>query len=263
MSMKPLNVWRVYLDLFMNLTGVIALGGAGMMILVGGATLGATPGPAGYATPCEGWDRVSHHRGISTATRREFADPAGCTLDIHYPALTFASDQYDADGLDRNAVKALCDDLEMVLWQVRYVTDANVEVVGRTSEKFDAPRTCKSERTLGNEARRRVVNGYAGEPFRRDSDGEERSRMDRHLCNGELGARRALAVLNRCLTYVQSEGEETSKLILERVRVSTPSRIERDRLGAMYRESDRNRASQTVTLRIQMPVIAFNEPATP
>lgn len=259
--MKPLNVWRVYLDLFMNLTGVIALGGTGMMILVGGATLGATPGPAGYATPCRGWDGVAHHRGVYTPTKREFADPAGCTLELHYSALTFASDHYRADGLNRNAVKAFCDDLQTVLLQVRDVPDANVEIVGRTSEKFSEPGACKSERTLGDEARGRVPNGHAGERFRQESDADERASLDRHLCNSELGARRAFAVLNRCLSYVQSESEDTSKLILERVRVSTPNRVERDRLGAQYQGPGHDRALQTVTLRIQMPVIAFNEPA--
>src|SRR5438105_1733029 len=98
------NIWRVYMDLLSNLMGLVVIGGAGLMIMVGGAVVQNSKNAAPFEQRCQGARDATDQPHIETdgrsgqkivdlvsedKTRHWFRRTSSCEIEVRFPDIKF------------------------------------------------------------------------------------------------------------------------------------------------------------------------------
>lgn len=145
---KRPNIWRVYMDLMANFMGLVLIGGAGLMLMVGGAVVHASAGPAAFAKRCKGGGWVEKGdllMAVDDLGRSALPNVEDCTIKASYQQVVFESKQSQTapEVIRQNVCKDVYDAVRFV--KQRGVEGAGIEIVGQTSGEYENRSMCQSQ----------------------------------------------------------------------------------------------------------------------
>ncbi|MDB5470304.1 MAG: hypothetical protein JWR84_1864 [Caulobacter sp.] len=214
---KRQNVWRVYMDLFANFLGLVLIGGAGVMIMVGGAVVHAQSGPAALAKNCRGgrelWTRLPEFMAQAGQLPGKI-DSSTCSVEVLYPAIIFPKSQDVIPGSSQAMEETFCRHVfETVgFLETNKIVGGTVEILGGTSEEFEKRGACQTKASADRELLKRCPDCRADirEAAQRSLKEDNVGAYDLALCNGPLAARRAAWAQRVCFDWAAANMDQMS-----------------------------------------------------
>ncbi|MEI9994934.1 MAG: hypothetical protein WDM91_10095 [Rhizomicrobium sp.] len=223
MIRQPLNIWRIYMDLLANFMGLVALGGAGL-IMIGGAVIHASLGVATFPARC-GRDPGMLAFARPTPERTSTVNVPNCQIDAQYPDIQYATAQTTI-GTDNKGLVALCTDLKDLV-QIARANRSSVllEVVGHTSGEYSNFENCAmTAAPRAGRARSRKKSPFTAA----DLEGYykvqstltphaisqiEVNGFDRYICNALIAYERADNIVRQCSATAPSDEQDIQRFV--------------------------------------------------
>ncbi len=273
MIRQPLNIWRVYLDLFANFMGLVLLGGAGLMIMIGSTALRVHRDPPSLSGICVGKNETGVANFVKGGNDQK-AVMDGCEIRGEYPGIVYTQGQTLLAGFDRETgrpvdaanagvkgVQALCRNLfKLVAFaKVQHSLGYNVavEVVGHASREYKETSDCAYP--LKALQRERRLYPHLIEMLKQFSWGPvfDTSTAANYLCNARVASLRAGNVVNECLVQAKADGErsfvdDVSDFVI--VSADPKNLLNRENEVCGGQESDQaEKCRRTVTVLLRLP----------